>query len=178
MVAGSVIAERFRLEALAGTGGMGAVYRATDLQTGGAAAVKLLHPHAFTEAARLAREAEALALLSHPAIVRYLAHGSLDQGLPYLAMGVARGRRPARPPRSRAAVDRRVALAGQARRGRARRRSSQRLGAPRHQADQPVPRGRPRRSGQGPRFRRRALAQPLDHNVRTLELARAWPAPR
>lgn len=83
---GEVIGERFRLEALAGTGGMGAVYRATDLETNAPVAVKLLHDHAYSEAARFAREAEALALLSHPHIVRYIAHGILARGLPYLAM--------------------------------------------------------------------------------------------
>jgi tetratricopeptide (TPR) repeat protein len=85
MAVGALIDGRFRLEALAGSGGMGAVYRARDDETGATVALKLLHPHAFPEAPRLAREAQALAALEHPNIVRYVAHGSLDVGLPYLA---------------------------------------------------------------------------------------------
>jgi eukaryotic-like serine/threonine-protein kinase len=86
MTAGALIGGRFRLEALAGSGGMGAVWRARDEETGDAVALKLLHPHAFPEAARLAREAQALAALQHPNIVRYVAHASLEAGLPFLAM--------------------------------------------------------------------------------------------
>src|SRR5829696_4422358 len=53
MSTGALIGGRFQLEALAGSGGMGAVYRARDTTTGDTVAVKLLHPHAYTEAARL-----------------------------------------------------------------------------------------------------------------------------
>src|SRR5688572_6800060 len=83
---GELIAERFELERLAGSGGMGAVFRARDRHTGAAVAVKLLRGKGERRAARFAREARALAELTHPGIVRYLAHGVTPAGLHYLAM--------------------------------------------------------------------------------------------
>jgi tetratricopeptide (TPR) repeat protein len=78
-----IVAGRFVIERLAGSGGMGHVYRALDRETGEPAAVKILHGG---DAARFAREAEILAGLRHPAIVRYLAHGDAPDGAPFLAM--------------------------------------------------------------------------------------------
>src|SRR3984957_985488 len=80
---GEVIAARFEIERLAGAGGMGAVYRAHDRQSRATVAVKLVPGF---EAVRFAREAAILADLSHPAIVRYIAHGVDDDGGLYLAM--------------------------------------------------------------------------------------------
>ena len=86
MVTPAVIAERFELEQLAESGGMGAVYRARDRLTGAAVAVKLLAKANQRWAERFRREAIALAELAHPAIVRYVAHGVTPAGEPYLAM--------------------------------------------------------------------------------------------
>ncbi len=80
---GEVIAARFEIERLAGAGGMGAVYRAHDRESRATVAVKLVPGF---EAVRFAREAAILADLSHPAIVRYIAHGVDDDGGLYLAM--------------------------------------------------------------------------------------------
>ena len=80
-----VIAERFELEELAESGGMGSVYRARDRLTGNRVAVKLLAKANQRWAERFRREALALAELAHPAIVRYVAHGVCD-GAPWLAM--------------------------------------------------------------------------------------------
>ena len=81
-----VVADRFEIERLAGSGGMGSVYRATDRATGEPVAVKMLRGEADAEAVeRFAREAQVLAELSHPAIVRYVAHGRAGGEL-YLAM--------------------------------------------------------------------------------------------
>ncbi len=80
-----VIAGRFRLEAEQASGGMGRVYRAQDLMTGAVVAVKALHLGSAVEAERFAREASLLAEVSHPGIVRYLAHGQIGQDQ-YLAM--------------------------------------------------------------------------------------------
>jgi eukaryotic-like serine/threonine-protein kinase len=64
---------------------MGVVYRAEDIATGARVAVKVIRGDP-SEAARFAREARVLSRLEHPAIVRYVAHGSTEDGAPYLAM--------------------------------------------------------------------------------------------
>jgi tetratricopeptide (TPR) repeat protein len=84
--AGAVISGRFTLEALAGRGGMGTVYRATDSLSGQRVALKLLHLEGTDAPRRFTREAELLSGLRHPGIVAYVAHGQLDQGQPFLAM--------------------------------------------------------------------------------------------
>jgi hypothetical protein len=65
---------------------MGEVYRARDRQTGQLVALKLLRDTAPQRIARFEREAEILARLSHPGIVRYLTHGLAGEGHPYLVM--------------------------------------------------------------------------------------------
>jgi hypothetical protein len=82
----AVLDGRFEIERLAGAGAMGAVYKARDRVTGELVAVKVLrvaHPDA---AMRFAREAELLASLDHPAIVRSVATGATPRGEPFLAM--------------------------------------------------------------------------------------------
>jgi tetratricopeptide (TPR) repeat protein len=81
---GEVIAGRFEVVALSDWGGMGAVYRALDRDTGKEAALKLLLDTTSEE--RFAREARVLADLRHPAIVEYIAHGRTERGGLYLAM--------------------------------------------------------------------------------------------
>ena len=83
---GQIVGERFRIERLAGTGGMGAVYRAEDRATGALAAVKVMGVQSASGGERFLREGVVLAELSHPCIVRYVAHGLTPQGLPFLAM--------------------------------------------------------------------------------------------
>ncbi|HEY8086663.1 MAG TPA: protein kinase, partial [Polyangiaceae bacterium] len=85
--AGSLVAGRFVIVSHAGSGGMGAVYRARDEQTGGTVALKLLqHGESPEVAERFAREARVLSELHHPGIVAYLAHGEAETFAPYLAM--------------------------------------------------------------------------------------------
>jgi tetratricopeptide (TPR) repeat protein len=86
LVPGKLFAERFELVGLAGSGGMGSVYRARDRQTGSDVALKILHGSASSDRLRFGREAQLLADLAHPAIVRYLAHGSSHDGTPFIAM--------------------------------------------------------------------------------------------
>lgn len=85
---GRVIAGKYRLEALLGEGGMGQVYRATHLETGGLHAVKLLLPGS-AERARAQRrfqlEARNAASLLHPNTVRTTDFGA-DGKLLYLVM--------------------------------------------------------------------------------------------
>ncbi len=84
MEAGAVVADRFDIEARAGIGGMATVYRARDRETGVVVALKLLE--AIAERERFVREAELLANLSHPNIVKYVAHGEMADGQSFLAM--------------------------------------------------------------------------------------------
>lgn len=74
---------RFEVQSLSGSGAMGVVWRALDRQSGDPVALKLLRPGA--DGARFLRESQLLAELDHPGIVRYVAHGSSDEG-PYLVM--------------------------------------------------------------------------------------------
>jgi tetratricopeptide (TPR) repeat protein len=66
---------------------MGDVYRARDRLTGGYVAIKLLHPGLAKDSDRFRREAQLLAEISHPRIVRYVAHGvTQTTRRPYIAM--------------------------------------------------------------------------------------------
>jgi len=64
---------------------MGSVFRARDAVTGEPVALKILHAEMHEHAERFLREAQILAEVRHPGIVRYVAHGEADCGL-YLAM--------------------------------------------------------------------------------------------
>ena len=93
MIPGDRIGGRFQVEQWVGAGGMGAVYRARDLEGGGLVAIKVLLSAGRLEEARFEREVEALAGLRHPGIVRYVAHGQTEGGAPWLAMGTPRSSR-------------------------------------------------------------------------------------
>ena len=91
---GEVLDSRFRVEAHLGHGGMGAVYRATDLTDGRAVAVKVLHPDLLGYEwirRRFEREARALSKLSHPRIVPVVGYGVAND-VPYLVMDLLDGR--------------------------------------------------------------------------------------
>ena len=87
------IGSRFRIDDLEhdllGRGGMGAVYRATDTQTGELVAVKALDPHVVALdpelLERFVREGEALRQLNHPNIVHMVA-ACEEGGRHYLVM--------------------------------------------------------------------------------------------
>jgi len=84
----------FRIEELVGRGGMGAVYKATQLSLGRDVALKLLPPAADEDAQyleRFWREADVLSKLSHPNVVSVIDRGEVD-GRPYLVMEFVPGR--------------------------------------------------------------------------------------
>jgi eukaryotic-like serine/threonine-protein kinase len=81
-----IVAERFVLERLIGSGGMGEVFRAKDRLTGGLVALKILYGSMTRDADRFRREAQFLAEISHPRVVRYVAHGVHEGQRPYIAM--------------------------------------------------------------------------------------------
>lgn len=87
MEPGTVLAERFEIERRVSAGGMSAVYRARDRLRDSIVAVKVLYGRDAKEhKERLFREARILEKLSHPGIVKYVAHGELEPDKPYLAM--------------------------------------------------------------------------------------------
>ena len=80
------VVDRFVIERAVGAGGMGAVYRALDRQSGALVALKIAFADDDQHRARAVVEADALASLDHPAIVRLVASGVGPDGRPYLAM--------------------------------------------------------------------------------------------
>jgi serine/threonine-protein kinase len=91
---GGTIAGRYRIEELIAAGGFGAIYRATDVITGVAVALKVLHAHLVADPAlalRFVREVELLReLQGRQAIVVY-ASGRTNEGAPYVAMELLAG---------------------------------------------------------------------------------------
>lgn len=68
---GTTWATRYRIESVVGTGGMGTVFRVTDLATGGTLALKILHATVVAQAggsARFQREVEILTKLEHASV--------------------------------------------------------------------------------------------------------------
>jgi serine/threonine-protein kinase len=91
---GRTLENRYRLEAIIGAGGMGAVFRATRLQIGDEAAVKVLHPLLLQDAQaaqRFHREAQTAARLKHPNAVAIYDFAAAE-GLYFLVMELCEGR--------------------------------------------------------------------------------------
>src|SRR5918912_672424 len=91
---GTVLRERYRLDSELGRGGMGTVYRATDLELQREVAVKVLSATAQSSDARerLIREARAAAALNHPHNVTIQDVGE-SGGFPFLVMELIAGPR-------------------------------------------------------------------------------------
>ena len=84
---------RYTIEGLLGTGGMGAVFRGRDPELDRPVAVKLIRPtgrRRESYRARLVREAQALAALSHPNVVTVYEVGTHDDGV-FVAMELVTG---------------------------------------------------------------------------------------
>ncbi|MBP7863828.1 protein kinase [bacterium] len=83
----SIFADRYKIVDLLGKGGMGEVYLAEDMTLNIKVAVKVL-PASLAElgAARLQREAIALAKLSHPNIARVIDFAQTKDESPYMVM--------------------------------------------------------------------------------------------
>ncbi len=92
---GARIADRYRVEAELGAGGMGVVYRARDEKLGREVALKTVSAGQLGDErarARLIREARVLAGLSHPGIVQVFDVGETDDGGAFLVMELVDGR--------------------------------------------------------------------------------------
>jgi eukaryotic-like serine/threonine-protein kinase len=90
---GTVLADKYRLEALLGEGGMGAVFRARHVLMDTPVAVKWLRPdviHSADARERLLREARAVARIRHPHVVHVYDVDTHD-GAPFIVMELLEG---------------------------------------------------------------------------------------
>jgi eukaryotic-like serine/threonine-protein kinase len=91
---GEVIASKYRIDSVVGTGGMGIVLGATDLSLQRQVAIKFLSPERMQRegaVARFLREARAAAAIQSEHVVRVHEVGTLDWGVPYIVMEHLRG---------------------------------------------------------------------------------------
>lgn len=111
------IGGRFKVVAPLGSGGMGTVYRAIDLETGREVAVKVPHLLSSFVDKRFELEVDAIATVICPATIGFVARGNADE--PFVAMELVRGvslgkrlgERGAMPPSTAFAIARRLAAA-------------------------------------------------------------------
>ena len=92
---GVILDERYRIDALLGQGGMGAVYRATHMAMDATVAVKMIRSDFASNAEavkRFHREAFAASRLSHPHTIRVFDFGQAPNGDLYMAMEYLVGR--------------------------------------------------------------------------------------
>ncbi len=89
---GAVLAEKYRVESVIGTGGMGVVLAATHLVLGNRVAIKVLRRHGPSETARFLREARIAAQVRNRHIARVFDFGQLPSGAPFLVMEFLAGR--------------------------------------------------------------------------------------
>ncbi len=89
---GTILLDRYRITGLLGRGGMGEVYRATDLKLGQQVALKFLPPAAATEAAliRFKAEVRVARQISHRNVCRVYDIGEVD-GSHFLSMEYVQG---------------------------------------------------------------------------------------
>jgi serine/threonine protein kinase/uncharacterized protein HemY len=91
---GSIIAEKYEIIEVLGTGGMGKVYKAKHLLMNRIVAIKTLLPQAVSNSVALKRfqqEAQAASALNHPNILTVYDFGITPDGLPYLVMDFLEG---------------------------------------------------------------------------------------
>ncbi|MEM6960938.1 MAG: serine/threonine-protein kinase [Myxococcota bacterium] len=91
---GREIAGQFRIVQRIGSGGMGAVYRAEQVDMNRFVAIKILHSKYLPRAdlvSRFRREARAMSHLSHPNTARVFLHGQLEDGACYFVMEYLEG---------------------------------------------------------------------------------------
>jgi serine/threonine-protein kinase len=91
---GRRVDDKYRVEALIGRGGMGAVYRAVNERIGRAVALKVLyegHERGSESEQRFLREARIAGSLGHPNIVEIFDLGHLENGTPYQVMELLEG---------------------------------------------------------------------------------------
>ncbi len=91
---GSVVAERYRVDGILGSGGMGVVVMATHLVLKQRVAIKFLRPEVLADAnavSRFVREAQAAATVQNEHVVRVQDVAALPDGTPYIVMEYVEG---------------------------------------------------------------------------------------
>jgi serine/threonine-protein kinase len=89
-----IIDQKYRVEALLGRGGMGAVYRARDMRLDRMVAVKVVRAELLGDPdarLRFRREAQIVARLQHPSIVAIFDYGTFADGGAFLVMELVPG---------------------------------------------------------------------------------------
>ena len=92
---GTLFQDRYRIDAVLGSGGMGSVYRATQVRVGRQVALKVINAelaYDLAVVARFQREGRAIASLIHPNIVQVYDFGQTDEGELFMAMELVHGR--------------------------------------------------------------------------------------
>ena len=86
---GSTIADKYTLLSVAGSGGMGTVFKAQQVDLDRLVAVKILNPIEMNDAdsvKRFEREAKSIASLSSSHIAAFYSYGVLNNGCPFIVM--------------------------------------------------------------------------------------------
>lgn len=91
-IAGSILAERYKLERLIGQGGTADTYLALDTLLRRDVAVKILTDRSIDVRRRFLKEAQAMATLNHPNIVTVFDAGETDDGHGYIVMEFVNGK--------------------------------------------------------------------------------------
>ncbi|MCA9518294.1 MAG: serine/threonine protein kinase, partial [Myxococcales bacterium] len=92
---GTLFQDRYRVDAVLGSGGMGSVYRATQVRVGRQVALKVINAELAWDlavVARFQREGRAIAALIHPNIVQVYDFGQTDEGQLFMAMELVGGK--------------------------------------------------------------------------------------
>ncbi len=94
VLVGRVVEGKYRIDALLGSGGMGAVFSAENLRIGKPVAIKILlraYAKDSESERRFYREARMAGSLGHPNIVEVFDMGALENGQPFQVMELLRG---------------------------------------------------------------------------------------
>ena len=101
LLPGNILDDRYEILSVAGSGGMGTVYRAKQIGLDREVAVKLLDPALLGEDdsfERFEREARSIALVHNEHITTFYNFGIVNQLVPYIAMEYLDGPSLARAP--------------------------------------------------------------------------------
>ncbi len=83
---GQIVAEKYRIDGVIGTGGMGVVVAATHIELDQRVAIKFLREASPEALARFQREARLLVRLKNAHVARVIDVGSLEDDTPYIVM--------------------------------------------------------------------------------------------